>query len=94
MTWPTTLTVVAEAFAEGDLRLNGGEQDSTSLPARVLSGRWWHQNAPRYALLSCPDPTTVDARYQRRSDPGVCGTRRHASAAHGPSWHDMPQRLR
>lgn len=52
---------------------------------RVLSGRWWHQNAPRFDLLSCADPATVDARYQRRGEPGVW----YASSRERSAWAEL-----
>lgn len=52
---------------------------------RVLSGTWWHQNAPRFDLLSCPDPATVDARYQRRGEPGVW----YASSRERSAWAEL-----
>lgn len=55
------------------------------LPVRVLSGRWWHQNAPRFALLSCADPATVDARYQRQGEPGVW----YASSRERSAWAEL-----
>jgi len=51
----------------------------------VLSGRWWHQNAPRFALLDCADPAVVDARYQRRGQPGVW----YASSKERSAWAEL-----
>jgi RES domain-containing protein len=55
------------------------------LPVRVLAGRWWHQNAPRFALLDCADPATVDARYQRHGQPGVW----YASSRERCAWAEL-----
>lgn len=52
---------------------------------RVLSGHWWHQNAPRFALLACADPAVVDARYQRRSEPGLW----YASSRERSAWAEL-----
>lgn len=42
----------------------------------MISGRWWHRNAPRFALLDCADPAVVVAHYQRIEvrgfDEGFC----------------------
>jgi len=51
----------------------------------VLSGRWWHQNAPRFALLDCADPAVVDARYQRHGQPGVW----YASSKERSAWAEL-----
>jgi len=51
----------------------------------VLSGRWWHQNAPRFALLDCADPAVVDARYQRHGEPGVW----YASSKERSAWAEL-----
>jgi hypothetical protein len=49
----------------GRVRLS--TQPSSALPSRVLSGRWWHQNAPRFALLDCADPAVVDAESRKQT---------------------------
>ncbi len=51
----------------------------------MISGRWWHQNAPRFALLDCADPAVVDARYQRRGQPGVW----YASSRERSAWAEL-----
>lgn len=51
----------------------------------MLSGRWWHQNAPRFALLDCANPAVVDARYQRRGQPGVW----YASSRERSAWAEL-----
>ena len=51
----------------------------------MLSGRWWHQNTPRFGLLSCADPAVVDARYQRQGKPGVW----YASSRERSAWAEL-----
>jgi len=46
---------------------------------------WWHQNSPSYPLLSCADPATVDARYQRRGQPGVW----YGSSKERSAWAEL-----
>lgn len=42
-----------------------------TVPVRYLSARFFHQGPISHPLVTCSDPASTDARYQRRGGPGV-----------------------
>lgn len=66
-----------------------GRTVATAVSIRRLSGVFFHQGPPRYQLLSCADPASVDARYQQQGEPGVW----YASSRERGAWAEQFRHL-
>jgi hypothetical protein len=69
--------------------LVAGRRVHLEVPVRLLSGTYFHQGPPAFKLLSCADPATVSARYQRAGELGVW----YASSLERGAWAEQFRHL-